>query len=370
MNNLIFFNAHALANWDEHLKNSDYELNKWFHLDAVEWPTHTTSRVHNINAPWNLAPTVCPIPKITNNNLNFESVMDSVAFRQCQEIDRAGLVPYLAWSGGIDSTTILVSILQNASQEFLEKLVILHDYKSIQENAYFFSRFIDKKLKCQDINGFVIDSTNYDKIVVLDGEAGNQMMGWRAINIFRYYDRIDLFNKAWRAHDNLNELLPGSSDFTIELVVESIKHAPIDVITCYDFIWWANFNFKVDEVLVRKVVGMTKNLTPEQCLTFWKQGLNRFFVDPEMQIWSMLSSDLRREKTKIFSKYFPKQYIFEFDKNKLYYSNKREEASNSDSALREGNGRSPIFAVDQHWNKYSMANQLDRVQLGKILKRT
>lgn len=358
-----------MAYWDPHLKDPSYELNKWFHLDAVEWPTHTRSRVHDISPPWNLAPTVCPIPEIINNNLDFNSVMDSVASRQCKEIDQLGLTPYLSWSGGIDSTAILVSILRNASREFLEKLVILHDHKSIKENAYFFSRFIDGKLQCQDINTFVLDSSNFDKIVILDGEAGNQVMGWRAINILRYYDRLDLFATPWRTHNNLTELLPGSSQFTIDLVVESIKHAPIDIITCYDFIWWANFNFKVDEVLLRKAINMTNKLTAEQCCIFYSQGLRRFFVDPEMQIWSMISSDLRREKTNVFSKYFPKKYIFEFDDNELYYSNKREEASNSDSALKSSNGLSPICAVDSNWNKYSMANKADRKQFGQILKR-
>ena len=195
------------------------------------------------------------------------------------------------------------------------------------------------------------------------------MMGWRAINILRYYNRIDLFATPWRNHNNLTELLPGSSQFTIDLVTESIKHAPIDITTCYDFIWWANFNFKVDEVLIRKVIGMTSKLSAEQCRVFWNQGLQRFFVDPEMQVWSMISSDLRREKTSIFSKYFPKNYIFDFDKNELYYSNKREEASNSDSALKYSNGLTPIYAVDNNWNKYSIANKVDRKQLGQILKR-
>jgi len=369
MNNLIFFNRISLAAWDTFLKRPEYELHKWFNLEADLWPAHTTSRVHQLETPWNLAPTVCPIPEITNNNLDFEQVMDSIAHRQCKEIEESGLTPYLAWSGGIDSTCILASILRNASKEFLEKLVILHDDKSIKENAYFFSRFIDKKLTCQDNNTFVLDASNYDKIVLLDGEAGNQTMGFRAINILRYYDRLDLFAKPWRAQRDLKETIPGSTDFTIDLIKESIPHAPIDITTCYDFIWWANFNYKIDEVLIRKIVGLTRNLTPAQCRTFWNQGLRRFFVDPEMQIWSMNSSDLRREKTKLFSKYFPKTYIFNFDKNALYYSNKREEASNSNSTLKHGDSLSPVFAIDQDWNKYSMANRADRIQLGKILKR-
>lgn len=367
MNNLIYFNTLQCSRYDFAITESGYHHSKWFTLaNGLEWPSHTTSRVHQLNTPWSLAPSVCPIPPITHCEENFDNVIDSIAEHFCQQVLQTGKTPYIAYSGGIDSTSILVSLLKTGNTDFLKKLIVLHNKNSIKENPYFYQRFIEQKLQTQDINTLSINSANFDKIVIVDGEAGNQCLGWRAIHAHSYYQNFDFLDQSWSTVSDLTTAIPGSTDFTVELIRDSISHAPIDIKTVYDFIWWANFNFKFDEVLIRKVPSYTKNLTAAQTQLFYNEGLYRFYAQPEMQVWSMISRDQRRKSTRnVISKWAPKNYIYQFDHNDLWYASKKEEASNS--GFDETNSK--LIAIDDKWNKYSIVNPDVRKTLGKILQR-
>jgi hypothetical protein len=166
----------------------------------------------------------------------------------------------------------------------------------------------------------------------------------------------------------------GATDFNIELVVESIGLAPVPVETGCDFLWWYNFNFKFDDVLVRKMVSYAKQLNPLQTEIFWNQGLYRFYSHNIMQIWSMTTQNQRRESSKIMPKHIPKKYIFDFDHNDFWYSSKSEQGSSADVFFSRDLGlpqaqMRPVFALDSNWNKYSIADASTRVELGKILQR-
>lgn len=74
-------------------------------------------------------------------------------------------------------------------------------------------------------------------------------------------------------------------------------------------------------------------------------------------MWSMNSKDIRREKTTIFSKYYSKKYIFDFDGNDLYFENKRESYSSTNQYEDLNAGKDNIFAIDKEWNKYDILNK-------------
>lgn len=369
MNNLIYFSTDTARLYDVSVTFDEYQHHEWFNLvRGLEWPSHTTSRVHQLNTPWHLAPTVCAIPKLTHCEENFDNVLDSIAEKFCHDVLKSGRTPYISWSGGIDSTSILVSLLKTGNTDFLKKLIVLHNNNSIRENPYFYDRFIDQRLQTQNINTLTIDSSNFDKIVIVDGEAGNQCMGWRSIHVHSYYENFDFLDQPWKSVSDLTTAIPGSNALAIQLIKDSIDHAPIDINTVYDFIWWTNFNFKFDDVLLRKVVSYTKNLTAQQTQMFYDQSLYRFYAHPDMQVWSMISTDQRRESTRnIISKWTPKNYIYQFDRNDLWYASKKEEASQSSFDL--GSKSANLIAIDDQWNKYYINDPAVRQALGKILQR-
>jgi hypothetical protein len=248
-------------------------------------------------------------------------------------------------------------------------LVILCDTRSTHENAYFYHKFIKNHIREQTTDTFVIDESNYDKIVILDGEAGNQCVAGPSVQRLCYRERFDLFNEPWRSRENLKELLIGANDFNIDLVVESINFAPIDIITGYDFLWWVGFNFKFDDVLLRRMFKYSKHLTADQTSVLWNSGIYRFYQHPKMQIWAMTTLNQRREKLSVAAKYYPKKYIFDFDHNDLYWSSKVEQGSESMTSGEDYPLQNAPFAFDKYWNRYSLADAATRKILGEILER-
>lgn len=370
MNEFIYFNSAIIAENDFEVLSKDYEFHQWFELHEfrmIDWPEHIASRVHKIATPWALAPTVCPIPALTHNQLDFGRVIESIAETFCDEINRSDLVPYVTWSGGIDSTSILVSLLKVGNKEFLKKLVVLCNEAGIKENPYFYNRFIENKLKTQDISTWQVTADNYDKIVLVDGEGGNQTFGWRQIQHQCYLGNFDFLDQPWDTGQNLSRAFSNGTELMLEMVRESVKFAPIDIRSVYDVIWWSNFNFKFDLVLIRKVLSYTKDLTAEQTKKFYQQHLFRFFAQPDMQVWSMLSTNLRRENAKVAPKWIPKNYIYQFDHNDLYLYSKTEQPSTSPMDLTQE--KRTVVAIDTDWNKYYITDPSTRRTVGEILKR-
>lgn len=393
MHDLIYFSLNSLSALDPDLKHPAYVHHAWFTLsDAISWPNHTTSRVHKLNTPWSLSDSVSPMPAVIHSTQEFDQVIDGIAQRFVQQVNASGRRPYLCFSGGIDSTSILVSLLKTSNKDFLQNLVILHNENSVLENAYFYHKFIDKKFQTQSIDHFQVTAENYDKIMVVDGEVGNQCMDSQIINRFVYHRMFDFLDKPWRTLPDLTVLVPGGSQFHVDLILESILYSPVPIDTVYDFLWWVNFNFKWDECLLSKILNFMTNLDASQSAEFFSHSLYRFYQQPEMQVWSMLTKDQRREKLTTTGKYFSKRYIHDFDHNELWWANKKEEFSNTQTWYQNSFGvdflaeassvavaptpevapycGQPVIAIDKNWTKYSIADVKTRLALGQILQRS
>jgi hypothetical protein len=369
MNDIIYFQAQNLGIIDKQLHSKDYKHNKWFNVLTVgKFLPFLQSRVHKLDTPWNLTTTVCPIPSI-NDELRFDVVIESIADSFCKRIHETGRTPYICWSGGIDSTSILTSILKVADKAFLDNLVVLCDIeRSVKENSYFYYKFLDQKIKVQDITKFSVNEHNYNKLVLVDGEVGNQCMGATTIHTMSYKREYDILHANWRTTDKEKFLARkgdlDSYNFALDIVEESIRHCPLEIVTVYDYLWWLNFNFNTDDVLLRKMAFFTGNLTQEQSKDFWDNSMYRFYADPRMQAWSLASMDLRHSFVELDPKYHSKKYIYDFDKNDLYWSNKREETSIARLDLPYD-----VFAIDANWRKYSLKNPSDCRALGQLLER-
>jgi hypothetical protein len=371
MRDLIFLSTEFLRWQDPFLVSDEYEHGHWFRLhNSLLWATHTQSRVTTLDTPWPLAPSMFPIPPIDQNEHRFDVVIETVAEefgKQARNHDKAIV---LFWSGGIDSTAILVSILKTWTQDLLDRLIILCDNRLQYENAYFYHKFIKDKIVVRPLSWLQIDQTNYDKIIILDGEAGNQILNGTGVQRWCYREQFDLLNKPWRNKRNLEKLLINSDPFNIEIIVESINHAPVEIKSGYDFLWWTGFNMKMHDVLLRKMFTYALDLTPEQTKTLWETGVYRFYQHSKLQVWSMNTCNLRREKLPITVKYHAKKYIYDFDNNDFYWSNKTEQASTSPELAKHYPGYvGPWFAIDVDWKRYSFGNPETRYEIGKLLNR-
>ena len=367
MNNLIYLSPGKISHYDHTLRYDDYVYRDWFNIPLDGAPNFFSSRVHDINAPWPLAPTLFPMPNPAPVNETFENVMDFISDEYCSKWVAHKRTPYLYWSGGVDSTSILVGLLKNGSKEFLDHLVILLNQASIDENSYFYYRHIDGKLKVEDADKFEITSDNHNHIDVLDGDVGNQCIGETTIYSLAYTNQFQLLDDPW--NDQFLDRI-GFKNVTLRNIVsESTRYAPVDIRTGFDYLWWMNFNCKFADVLLNKCTAHFKNIDAVQRKQFFKTNLNRFYQHSKMQSWSLSSADIRREKLKITQKYHPKKYIYDFDKNDLWFSSKIEFRSGWYQIVQHTRKEKTIFAIDADWNFYSMDDAQTRRELGKILKK-
>jgi hypothetical protein len=364
MNKLIYFNFNLISRFDEFL----FKKNSWFGLRETEgWPGHICSRSHQLDVPFALADTLIPIPKITNNETNFNIVLDQIAEKFCRQVIQTQRTPHIMWSGGIDSTAILVSLLKVASQEVLEQLVVVCDQQSIDENPYFYNRYIKNKLQTVDSLQFTITADNYNKMLLVSGDCAEMIFGSTyPYSLFRQ-NQLDLIHESWHNEELLYQSIktknPQSLKFGLEIVKESIQYSPVPIETIYDFLWWHYFNFKITDSDIRPTAYFTSQLTDEQAKDFNQNSYQKFFTYPEMQIWSMLTTNARRESMNIDFKYDAKKYIYEFDHNDFYYNNKEKYPSVIHVAPHY------IFAIDENWRRYRLTDIDDRHMVGQWLNR-
>lgn len=368
MNKLIYFQSVLVSNYDEFLLNENYLHHQWFTLKEVDgWAGHIYSRSGQLNTPWSLAPGVSPIPKITNNETRFDVVLDQIAENFCQQVQNTGRTPYIMWSGGIDSTCILASLLK-ISKELADQLVIVCNQASINENPYFYNRYIKGILKTVDTDQFKVTPDNYNKILLVNGDCAEMVFGSTHPQSLDRQGHLDIIHESWHNKDLLRRSMKttnlDSSEFGLDLIKESIKYSPVPIETIFDFLWWHYFNFKIVDSLLRASVPLTAQLTNAQAEDFWNNTFQRFFMYPEMQIWGMITTNARREHMHIDYKYDAKKYIYKFDHNDFYYNNKQKYPSVIDNTAS-----AHVFAIDENWRRYSLANIADRKLLAQWLGR-
>ena len=320
-----------------------------------------------------LAPPSCPIPSELTYE-TFDSAMDGVMTKFAGQVASTDHEIFVLWSGGIDSTAILVGMLKNFDHGLLSRVTILCNHASIIENPYFYYKFLHGKLNIRDADEFQLTDENVRNVYLFDGEGGNQCSGSALISECKYHHLYDMLKAPL---ENIRELVPIFSSATVknakefielepnqehadprimhtlvDYILETAPLAPVDISTVYDGLWWFNFNTKFEEVLFRKIPAYVFNLTDENSKYAFDQAIVRVYAKPEFQNWALVSLGERFSKLMTDTKYHAKKYIFDFDKNYHYFENKMEVSSLMLATARAHLHDSPIsiFAIDDQWH--------------------
>lgn len=234
----------------------------------------------------------------------------------------------ILWSGGIDSTLALVSIIKELEQhDDCKRLEILLSKDSITEYPTFFRDVIEKKLNYILFEPPIYDYLDAEKIIVT-GEHGDQLFGSDKVQHFI------ITNQAFRPFE---EILPiviarklGSAksvDQIISYLMPQIEKSPVKIETLFDFLWWMNFSLKWQHVSLRMFYeeGNEKFLLDENFL--------HFFSAKDFQNWSISNHESKIKQTWKSYKYVAKECIFDFHKDENYLLNKEKEQSLKDAII-------------------------------------
>jgi hypothetical protein len=259
------------------------------------------------------------IPQSINTNNSFSEICNKRAIEII--IGTNGIITVL-WSGGIDSTVALLSLINElANIDKIDRLKILLSEESIIEYPTFFNDIINKKLNFELIKTAIFDHIKPNETIIT-GEHGDQLFGSDKLK----YPIIT--GDAFKPYEDILEFIIsrklGTDKFTqpiIDFIDPVIKQSPLEIISLYDYLWWLNFSLKWQTVSMRLIHGL------ERTHNDLENNVFHFFKSNDFQIWSLLNHSIKIKKEWTSYKYIAKEFIYEFHKDDFYLRNKEKEQS-------------------------------------------
>lgn len=302
--NLVYYNPLALY-FD--FKN---ELNFYKKIQSLVNPAISLyDRTGTIPAPVNVL-NQYPLPQGVINKTFAEICQERINF-----ILSTGKEIGILFSGGIDSTLVMVLLLQNMKESDRERITIFYNDSSILENRIFFEKFIKNKFKHG--NSWHFDSWLNDERIIVTGECADNLFGSLTVKfLIQSSSDSDLINKPYRNFVEFiwKKKLENDFDLIYDYFIALAKKAPYKLVTIHDWFWWINFTMKWQAVIYR---------IPSHCnLSLVKDRIVHFFNTEDFQLWSLNNPQLKVKDDWNSYKWLMKEQIFEFDKNEDYFLNK------------------------------------------------
>jgi len=271
-----------------------------------------------------------PLPKMREFTRTYEEVCDARAQELLARAGKLNTSIYVFWSGGVDSTTVLISLLKNATAAQKKRIVVLLSEGSIGEYPAFYRDHIRGKLQRQSVMLFpyVFGSNN----LIVTGEHNDQLFGsdliGEAINRFGFDKIIAPYDRRLFAAFFAERMEDHQATILWVQLYERLKDAaPVELRTNFDMFWWFNFAVKWQTVYARTLsFAATRNLG--KITAQWlKDYYAPFFGTKEFQLWSMNNLDKRIKDSWRTYKWPAKDVVYKFTKDEAYRDSKIKRGS-------------------------------------------
>ncbi len=205
-----------------------------------------------------------PIPSV---DLNFPKKINDIIDERAKEIADTYSHIYVLWSGGVDSTTILTSIMQHIKTK--DQVTVICSQSSIDEYPWFYNKFKEDYRFIvlgfvdfyQALHDEISDKKNY---IALHGHPADQLFtnqrwfilaggnkDWRDLvyddnfNFPRYHNmpNYDKNHPYIKKYGTSRELDKEDKKYFIEKMEDHIYNFGIKIPNTYHFFWWLVFCF-------------------------------------------------------------------------------------------------------------------------------
>ena len=338
--------------------------NRYVTRDSSEWTN-----------PWpqEIIPKYAMVPYDSSFKLNFSEVSDLKALDFKARINSKNERFAMMYSGGIDSTTMVVALLKNLTVQELKNVSICTSIPAIVENPVFWEKFIYGKFEIIDsmANKYHdLISRGYTPVTADDGDC---IFG-TVFGIGLYHNWEVVANKAGFTESRKAEIraiMPRFSDpevhytqfadlltayFSIppdkkfHIVGQAVPNpkfgkllydkfarnaqtATVPINSLHDFFWWLIFNVKMLNCGVRGALYYNDHIEPERAI----HAIENWYNDPLYQNWSMNNNNngTKIGHTAATYKQAARDYIYEFDRNPWYRSFKLKLESMALNVVRQ-----------------------------------
>lgn len=275
-------------------------------------------------------------------NKSFEQITNEQALSIKDRISK-GEKFVVMWSGGIDSTVILSSLLKNLNAEDLTSVTICATADSIIENPVFWEKYVHNKLQVLDGSAHKYDDLIEKGLVPITADEGDCIFGTvLGLTFYNHYDfyldrmspevqttlrnlkykisspdtHYSVYKELIIKHLGLGVTDPTFGRLLYQKYDRNIKTASVPVHTLHDFFWWLIFNVKYLNCSVRGALYYNDRVE-------WKTAINtivNWYNYPDYNRWSMVNNNNGQKIQTTLASYktAAKDYIWNFDKNDWY----------------------------------------------------
>jgi hypothetical protein len=313
----------VLCRNDVFFDNQKADVIKWGSIyNLLNLNVSLVDRLEYIKFPYNFV-NKCPIPELpVMFNKTYQEVCVNRANELYEKSKRLNKRLVVMYSGGIDSTVVLISFLL-AGIDTRDVFVCMNT-ASIRENPRFYYEHIrgNFNLLPSEVSLDMLDGEN----LMVGGEFNDQTFGSDVQRDFQLELGMEAMHRKINDGDitkflNSKGISNGDAKFWYDCIINhSKKSNRVDLEHNKDFWWWLNFAFKWQSVYYRLVSRTTKRelITDE----FLQDNYNQFFDYADFQIWSMLNNDKKIGATWESYKLTAKQMILDYTKDQEYFDNK------------------------------------------------
>ena len=289
-----------LNSFPEISARDEYRLAKNFGLHSPRFRIGFDNKLDLIENPLTDIPT------------NFTSTFEELTNRRAVELWDIGKPIRLWWSGGIDSTCALVSLLKTKRLD--TSLIVYLSKASVQENPRFYDLLVNKKINLQwhSHEDYIYDNDQLwnGQTINVNGGGGDEL--FLAISS---YTSIEDFFKI-KDHDWINIMKDPDMLKTTEKYIDMSPYKPK---TCWELLWW--FGRSIDDLLSRYLSTRFMKNPSMYHLEY------PFFYTDYFEKWALSNPYAGHNGDYGTYKWPLKKYIYDYDKNEEYLNTKQKESS-------------------------------------------
>jgi hypothetical protein len=248
-------------------------------------------------------------------SMTYEECCQSTVLEILGIQDKLSVPIRLLYSGGIDSSLILISFIKQLGlEETRRRVQLVMSPNSIDENPWLYEKVIRRgnwTVHNSDWNGI---DWGTDRILV-GGEFNDQILGsdmYRDITLWRGNGIMDqLWTEEMMVMFGLHRGLNiQDAELWAELLFRLVATAPCEIKDAADFWWWINFTCKWSSVYFRIMFyAQENNMIDQQYLDDYYY---QFYGNENFQKWAMVDTTSKHKGTYLNYKWLAKQLVCQF----------------------------------------------------------